>query len=750
MAASRSKTPHRPIPGGGTAKGLSRRAFLKTAVAGTAGVAATAATVATPDVAKARTVSLPAAPDCRTAYSLCDMCFNKCGLVASVQGDRIVKLDPNPHYTKSRGMLCARGQAGLGQQYDPDRLTVPLIATGPRGSGQFREASWDEALDLVAKRMLELGEKYTRCGTLFSAGACSQSTFVHRFAEVYGSFNITTHESNCLLSVNRAFMDTFGQVPTPDVLNCKYMVLAGANRYEAIVTPDTMDLNTAVRGGAELVVLDPRYTKTAAMGTRWYPVKPGTDMAFMYAIMHVLIDEELYDKGFVAAKVHGLEQLRAHVKGMDPRWAEGETGIPAADIAEIARGLAKAAPAAMVYPGRRSSDYVDSTQQRRTFAMVNALLGNFDKKGGLLTAQKVPMGSVPVNPPWYDTNPFDRVDGDGMVPLLFKHEGSYAMTQDQILKGEPYPVKGWFFYHHNPAHTGPDRQRTYKMMEQMEFICAVDVLMTDTALHADVVLPSATAFERDDPVGLGQGGPAGLMVAKRDKIVEPLGQCRPIFDICKDLAGRMDLAEHFDFTMDEYRAIQMQDFPPEAIEAMRAEGVWKPEVNPYGAWGDKPIKSKSGKIELYNERYEEKGLDPMPVYTPPTEPSDAGTKRFRLVVGRNAVYTHSGMVNNAVVHPFAPDNPLWLNSEAARGLGVADGQKVRVQSPAGSQTFTAKVTDTIRKDTVYTLTGFGVQSARMSVAHNVGGAISELIETRWDKLTGNAALHETFVTVTPV
>jgi thiosulfate reductase/polysulfide reductase chain A len=116
------------------------------------------------------------------------------------------------------------------------------------------------------------------------AGTDTQSTFVHRFAAVYGSYNVISHESNCLISRNRAFLDTFGVVPIPDTLNCKYLLMPGANRFEALVTPDSMDIMTAMENGCKLVVIDPRFTKTAALAHEWHPIKPGTDMALMLAI----------------------------------------------------------------------------------------------------------------------------------------------------------------------------------------------------------------------------------------------------------------------------------------------------------------------------------------------------------------------------------------------------------------------------------------------------------------------------------
>ena len=476
---------------------MSRRNFMK--LSGTA--AAIAATSGPSRILHALVAQegVTGEDSIRKVFSACDMCFNKCGLIARVQDGVVKKLDPNPKSLKSRGMLCARGNAGVQQLYDPDRLKYPLLRKGQRGDGKWQRLSWDQALDHAAEQMDRIGKAYTRCGFLFMAGTDMQSTFVHHFAEVYGSYNVISHESNCLLSRNRAFLDTYGVVPTPDIIHTKYVIMPGANRFEALVTPDSIDLMAAMQNGCKLVVLDPRFTKTAALADEWFAIKPGTDMAFFLAIAHVLISEGLYDQKFVAEKTHGFAELSAHVQKYTPEWAAAETEIPAADIRRLARELAAAAPAAMVYPGRRSSDYEDSTQIRRSFAIVNALLGNWDKKGGLIVPKKIKTGSISHDPPFYEDNPDDRVDA-GRAQMMFDEEGSFKHTRDAVIEGKPYPIKGWLTYKTNPMQTGANRNKTIEMIHKLDFMVTVDIAMSDTAWMADLVLPAPSYLERQDPV----------------------------------------------------------------------------------------------------------------------------------------------------------------------------------------------------------------------------------------------------------
>lgn len=675
-------------------------------------------------------------------FSACDMCFNKCGLIARVEDGLVRKLDPNPHYLKSRGMLCARGNAGIRQLYDPDRLKYPLLRKGARGEGKWQRLSWDQALDLAAEKLQSIGQRYTRCGTVFNAGTDTQSTFVHRFAEAYGSYNVLSHESNCLISRNRAFLDTFGVMPIPDTLNCRYLVLAGANRFEALVTPDTIDIMTAMEAGARLVVLDPRFTKTAALAHEWHPIKPGTDMAFFLALANVLISEELYDREFVAKRTHGFKRLAKHVQPYTPEWAAKECEIPAADIRRIAQGLAQAAPAAMVYPGRRSSDYEDSTQIRRSMAIVNALLGNWDQKGGLTLPRKIKTGSIPLEAPFYEDNPEDRVDA-GRASMMFPEEGSFKHTRDAVIQGRPYPIKGWFNYKTNPMQTGANRKKTLEMFDSLEFAICVDILMSDTAWVSDLVLPAPSFLERQDPVSAFQGSSACSGIVMRDPVVQPMFEARPVFWILKELAGRLELGEFFDFTIEDFREAQLKKLP-QVAKALAQEGVYN-EVGPtHGRHQNQDFRTRSAKIEFYVDRYKENGVEPLPVYKPP-KPAPAG--KFRLVVGRNAYISQSSSTNNVLLCELEPENTLWIHPQAAERLGIVHGQEVEVKSPVGIQRIKARVTEETRPDTVYMDSGFGVISKELKNVYGKGACIAELLEDRADRITGNMAMHETFVSV---
>ena len=162
----------------------------------------------------------------------------------------------------------------------------------------------------MAKNLNQIADKYTRAGVMFaSTEGTYQDHFFNQLAECFGSPNTVRHPTLCLSSNIQGFSATFGTNPTPDVLNADYIIMSGANRSEALITPDSIDLLKGDGGRRKLIYLDPRFTKTAAKADEWYPIRPGTDMAFILAMLHVIVKEELYAKDFVANMTVGFEQL---------------------------------------------------------------------------------------------------------------------------------------------------------------------------------------------------------------------------------------------------------------------------------------------------------------------------------------------------------------------------------------------------------------------------------------------------------
>jgi thiosulfate reductase/polysulfide reductase chain A len=454
--------------------------------------------------------------------------------------------------------------------------------------------------------------------------------------------------------------------------------------------------------------------------------------------------EERVDKAFVDAYTVGFDQLAAHIAPYTPEWAERETEIPAQDITRIARAFADAAPLAVFYAGRRSSWYQNDFQMRRAQAMLNAISGNWDRQGGMVPNQKVPKGEF-LFLPWDDPKA-PRVDEvEKQFPLASLKDGVYLPLRGNVLKGKPYPVKGWMVYKQDPLHALPDQGKTMRMLQQMDFVGVIDIAMSDTAWYADVVFPESHYLERTDPIEVMPGiWPAAVY---RQQVVKPVYDTKPGLEIVQGLAKRLGLSDYFDYTIEQWVEAEAKELPVQnGLEHMKKRGAVAFSQPKYGTTRN-PVHrflTQSGKIELYSERLKEAGHDPLPVYTPPAQPPEG---RFRLILGRKATITHATLTNLPWLNEHNKENDLWIHPGPAAKLNIRTGDLLDVSSTAGAVRIKARVTEEIRPDCVFMLHGFGKKSGGLKRVQNVGAADAVLLETAWDKVSGNAAMHETFVKV---
>jgi len=742
--------------------------------------------------------------------TLCEI--YKCAAVARVEDGVVTKLNPNPLFPKSKNMLCARGNAGIQALYDPDRLKTPLIRIGKRGEGKFRKATWEEAYEAILKggekfkgleQILD-EEKNNRSTVGYCAGeGMATHTFENWMKCKFGSLNFVDHGTICLTTTIGGYTLTIGSYAAVDFENAEYVIMAGANRAEAIVTPDTMDIFKRTKGrGAKLVCVDPRFTNTAAKADTWVPIKVGTDLAFVLALTYVAINEELYDAKFVAANVNGFEEYKQHIlnKKYTPEWAEKITGVKASEIYKIAREFMAAAPKAIYYQGRRSTFSTQDFQLRRAQAIFSALGGGIDTKGGIIFGKKLKLGKHGTNIPVYSTTK-DRVDYDKAA--IVGSTGTWIGFRDAVLSKKPYPVRAMFVYKHNPLLNVPNIPKTKKMFEQMDLVVAIDTMPSDTVMYADVVLPECTYLEREDPVKTYGGTQPSI--ALRQKVIEPMFETRPLYHIMKELAEKVseplwEIAKKYDkdiqakiagMTPEQEKAFYKKEghdltdwlhlpdqehvnehqvvsvYGEEAWKTLREKGVFYPKMDKY--WkqlGENkfqyyPEKKKhysvkkgkfptpSGKIDFVLPNMATKGLDTMPTWR-----DEAYVKtpegKFKFITGRHAQFTQNGTQNNAMLLDLIPENYLWINSRVAKERGIKFGDTVEVSSKIGAVQIKAYPTEKIAPDNLFFVHGFGAQSVGLSLAHNNGAADNMIIEDIMEPYFGAAAMHATIVDVRKV
>ncbi len=763
---------------------ISRRKFL----AASGGVVATGLVAANLSTLKAVAGGHAPAPTGEKGEkhiaSSCEMCVNKCGFFAHVVDGRLKKLNPNPKFFKSRAMLCARGNAGAEEPYNPERLTKPLLRVGERGEGKWKEISYEEAFKLVAEKLKEFKVKNeNRCSVAFASSEGFQEEMFQYLVQSYGSTNTVRHPTLCLSSVIQGWSSVYGVYPDADLKNSKFVVMFGSNRAEAIVTPDTIDFVKYKPEGAKLIYLDPRFTNTAAKADKWYPVKPGTDLAFVLGVINVIITEKLYDAAFVEQFCDGFADLEAMIAPHTPEWAEKECDIPAVEIRWVAREFAKAAPAAVAYPGRRTSWYVNDVYFRRACAILTAICGCWDAPGGICPKASVPIKNLDPLFPYFEMTD-DRIDvassvknklpqdkrSDNMptdsVAYLGEKDGSWLRFRDAIIAQDPYPVEAMIVYKQNFIEAVPNRAKTMEMLKKIKFMAVIDIQMTEVAYFADLVIPESTYLERWDSVH----NLAGIwpIATFRQPVVEPVFGTKSMFEIAGGIINEMlklpelwddaDEMEVEDFKMDvaedifgkpmqEYIKHQLADHPG-AYEQMMKEGVfYLSDQASYGKTRNPEFrfKTRTGKIELANVKYADKGLSPLPIYAAPRQP-EAG--KYRMILGRHGFNTHTGTQNNEYLWEIQKENVIWINTQEAKKLGVISGDYVTVKSSVGEQTIKVFSTEKIRKDCVFFAHGFGRLSPQLSLVYKKGASQAAILEDYLEPISGNAAMHETFVSIT--
>ncbi len=748
--------------------------------------------------------------EAREVATLCEMCVNKCAALARVENGVVTKLNPNPLFPKSRNMLCPRGNAGIQALYDPDRLKYPMIRDGEKGSGKFRRVTWDEAYEYITEKTLKIldEEKDNRSAFLFCAGEGMAEHTFKTFYKGFGSANWLNHASLCLQTVVSGYGVTLGKYPQADLENAEYIIMAGANRAEAIVTPDTMDVFKRTKGrGAKMICVDPRFTNTAAKADKWLAIKPGTDLAFVLALTYVVMTEELYDKKYVEENFNGFEEYKKSVidNAYTPEWAEKITYVAADDIKEIARDFMAHAPKAVYYPGRRSTFSKNDFQLRRAMAIFQALGGGIDTKGGLIFGKGLKLKGHEELEPLYDrakgravAEKKDHKKGEPGYEdcAIVSGGGSWIGWRNRFLEGRmPYNVRGMYIYKHNPVMNMPNRDKTIEMLKKMELVVAIDTMPSDTVMYADVVLPECTYLERTDPVKtFGGAEPA---IAQRNKVIDPMYDSKPVIDIMRSLTRKLakpmfeitkkydegvqeeledtDEAEVFaEFDLNAPFRDSQEMLNEHAVHAyhgaaeiLKEKGVYYPKMDEYFKQtsanehqyypedkksytvnGGKP-KTKSGKVECYIANLASKGVDPMPLWRKEYEYTIPEGK-FRMLTGRHAQFTQSGTANNSILRSLMMENYIWINKRTAKEKGIEFGDTVEVSSSAGSTRIKAYPTEKIAPDTVFFIHGFGEESEALTWAYKNGGNDNAVIEDATEPVYGASAMHETNVEIRKV
>ena len=688
----------------------------------------------------------------KSVYSVCGMCTVRCPIKVTVEDGQVTFLQGNPHVPAMKGAVCPRGAAGNALITDHERPQSPMIRSGARGEGKWRKVSWDEAFDYVADKLKEIKDKHgAKAISLTDRGGPFRD--MHRaLLRGLGSPNYCNHDSSCARNVQHASMSITGMGRKGyayDLKNAKHVVLQLRNIFEAINVQEVNNLMDAMENGCKLTVIDIRATVTASKATRYFQVRPGSDYAFNLAVIHELLKKRLYDEKYAARYIEGLRDLEHFIEPYSPEWAEGETGIGPDSLRQFARELAAAKGAVIWHPGWMAARYRDSFYVCRTAYIINALLGSFGAKGGM------PFVSKPTDLGRNDLKAFvdlypkptdKRADGLGWRYTHFEEGPGLAhLMYEAMESNDPYPVKAYIAYRHDPLMGFPDPERLKAIFSNLDLLVAVTFSWSDTAWFADVVLPLSPYLERESVIATKNALKPQFFV--RHRAIEPRYDTKADWEIVGGLAKRLGLPELvFDKVEDIWNfqldgtGVGIEEFDKSGMVNLSDKPIYK-DIN------NLKFKTASGKIEIISPKLTKAGLPSLKVYEPPQTPPE-GT--FRLTFGRCAVHTQGHTVNNPLLFEQVPINPLWINARAAAKLGIANGDTVVVSQGDHEETTVAKVTEFIHPEAVFLIHGFGHRLPVESRAFGRGVADQNFMRgglSNWDPAGGGIAYQEHFVAV---
>lgn len=657
----------------------------------------------------------------------------------------------------TRGFLCAKVSKYLDRVYSPDRVLYPMRRVAPKGQGKgdasdFNRISWDEALEEVVSRFKKISHEfgpeailpYSYGGTL---GLLNNSGMAHRFFYRLGASQL--NRTICATAGGDALITVLGRklgTEPEQFRHSRYIIAWGANIHGTNIHLWPF-IQEARRNGAKLVVIDPYKTRTASCADWHLPINPGTDVALALAMMHVIINENLYDADYVSRYTLGFEQLKERVQEYPPARVAQWTGISAADIEKLAREYATVRPAVI-----RTNYGVQRAQNGgmgvRAITMLPCIIGSWKEVGGGL--QLSTSGSFGINdkaierPELMQKSPLGRA-----ARVVNMSELATALND---LNGPP--VKAIFVYNSNPAVVAPDNNRVIRGFLRPDLFTVVhEQFFTDTTSYADLVLPATTFFEHKEL----QKAYGHYYLQISHQAIAPLGECKSNTDLFRELAGRMGFTEEcfgqtveqmIDealWTEDDQKPAQLRGLTRERLEK---EGHMRLNLpgEAFLPFAQGNFATPSGKAELYNQALLQQGLDPVASFVPPAESRHTErANKFPLeLLSRKADnFLNTSFANLESIQRMEQPELVEIHTTDAGRRGIRDGDWVRVFNDRGEVRLRAHVNGSVQP---------GVVAARLTWARFApdGKSINALTSETLTDIGAGATFYSCLVEIEPI
>lgn len=649
----------------------------------------------------------------RLVKTHCCFCGQQCGIQLKVRENRVIGFEPWEEFPFNRGMLCPKGVKRYLQSNHPDRLLEPLL----RSDSGFRQAAWDEALDFTARRLQEIQAKHGKDSVAVFGGASlitEKAYLMGKFARVaLGTRHIDYNGRLCMVSAGSAYKLAFdvdrSPIPWSEILDAGVLLVMGANIGEC--APITTDYIWRARDrGAKLILADPRMTPISRNADLYLPVRPGADLVLLMSMLHVVLRDGLEDREFIDAHTTGFDAVAESVRPYDPRSSAERTGVPAEAIERAARWFATAERGIALHS--RGIEH-QSKGVENVLALINLTLatgkigrpgcgcamitGQGNGQGGREHGQKAEQlpGARSIEDPAAREH-VARIWG--IAPDELPHAGYTAQEiMNAIHEGE---IKALFSICFNPLVSLPQAEYTRAALNRLEFFGVIDFFLSETAQHADVVLPGSLQEEEEGVTCSTEG-----RVIHIQKAVDPPAHARPDSEIVCDLARRLGKGKYFGFRTTR----EIFDELREASRGGIADyyGItWERIDREMGVFWPCPSAEHPGTPRLF-----ENGVSFFPDgkcrfnVTEWRESGDPVAEDFPiyLTTGRVVSQYLSGAQTRRIggLVDIYPEARVEIHPNLADRHGIRDKDRVTITTRRDEITLPALVVRTIRPDTVF-------------------------------------------------
>jgi anaerobic selenocysteine-containing dehydrogenase len=659
-----------------------------------------------------------------------------------VEDGRIRRIEPHSGNLATPGGACLKGLSYVERVHSPDRILHPLRRVPE--SGEFERISWDDALDTIAEKLVELKADPGPQSILYYSGSGTKGLLKgagREFWRLYGGCT-ATYGDLCWPAGLEAARLTLGanKHSAPwDIADARLIVLWGKNAAETNIHQMAF-IDRALDAGAKLVVIDPRRTQSAERAELLVQPRPGTDGALALAIAHLLIKSGWIDRGFIDRHVLGYEAFAEAVADFTPERAAEITDVPVEYIERLAEYFGTIRPVT-ISPGFGMQRFTNSGQTMRALLAILAITGNIGKPGaGWVYANLQSHIFEPVLDPiaFY---PPEKPDGVVRVSI------STARLGAEMLATQDPPLRMAWVERGNPVTQNPETNTVLEAFRALDFRVVVEQFLTDTAREADIVLPAKTMFEQSDVIGAYWHA----YVQLKQKVIDPPGEVKPETEIYRLLGRRLGIAEGEDPTIfpvaddevDAYLKKAMEPFPELSLERLR-EGPLPAPGGQDVAFSDLVFPTPSGKIELESAEAERRwGVARVPTYEEPGESirrSRGKADGFPLYMltpnTKNRIHSQFG--NLRMIRQFDDTPTAYLHPDDARDRGVGDGDWVRVFNERGELEIEARLDNGLKRGCVCVTNGWWISE---------GGTVNFTSAARETDMGHGAAFHENRVEV---